>query len=50
MARAKALLAVLDAEAGGGGEAGGGEAEDEMGESTSLAFRRAGMRREPPQP
>ena len=47
MARAKALLAVLDAE---GGEAGGGEAEDEMGESTSLAFRRAGMRREPPQP
>jgi len=45
MSRAKALLAVLDAE-GPGGEAGGGEAEDEMGESMSLAFRRAEMRRD----
>ena len=46
MARAKALLALLDTDGGAAGVEAGGEAEDEMGESMSLTFRRGEMRRE----
>ena len=46
MARAKALLALLDADGAAAGVEAGGEAEDEMGESMSLTFRRGEMRRE----